>query len=148
MGLWGLLTGGAVESSGKAVSGVMDSAGGLAASIRSAITGELPPEKQVEVERLLTELDTVIAAGQVRLNEIEAQSPSMFKSGWRPFLGWVCAFGFTYTVGLQPLLSWVSAIAGLPVLPTIETGALMTVPVGMLGLGGIRTIEKRNGLTR
>jgi len=148
MGILGFLSGNAAEGAGKAAKDVMDGAGNLARNIRSALTGVLPPEKAVEVERLLTEFDTKIAEGQVRLNEIEAQSVSFFKSGWRPSVGWICTFGFGYVVGVRPLLSWVAIVNGLPPLPEIETGILMTVLVGMLGLGGIRTIEKRSGLTK
>lgn len=80
-----------------------------------------------------------LARGQLEVNQIEAASPDRFVSGWRPAVGWVCAGGFCYTVLLQPLLPWI--FGGGP-LPDIPTEVLMTLLLGMLGLGGLRTAEK------
>jgi hypothetical protein len=81
-----------------------------------------------------------ISSGEV--NKIEAASTDRFVSGWRPAVGWVCAGGFAYTVLLQPLLPWL--FGGGP-LPDIPTEVLMTLLLGMLGLGGLRTAEKIKG---
>jgi hypothetical protein len=36
----------------------------------------------------------------------------------------------------------------IPELPTFDMGSLMTVLMGMLGLGTLRTYEKQKGLTK
>ena len=91
-----------------------------------------------------------IALAQIEVNKIEAQSPSLFKSGWRPFLGWVCAAAFAYHFRMQPLVVFGLAYGGYdPIdLPEFDMGSMMTVLMGMLGLGGLRTYEKQKGLTK
>jgi len=82
---------------------------------------------------------------QARINEIEAQSDSLFVSGWRPFIGWVCGVAFCYHFVLQPLLAFLIANSGREVqLPTFAMDELSTVLMGLLGLGGLRTLEKIN----
>lgn len=83
-----------------------------------------------------------LARGQLAVNQVEAASPDRFVSGWRPAVGWVCAGGFCYTVLLQPLLPW---LFGGGELPDIPTEVLLTLLLGMLGLGGLRTAEKIKG---
>jgi hypothetical protein len=97
-------------------------------------------EQQGKLAALNAELQ--LAQGQLEVNKIEAASPDRFVSGWRPAVGWVCAGGFAYTVLLQPLLPWL--FGGGP-LPDIPTEVLMTLLLGMLGLGGLRTAEKIKG---
>ena len=91
-----------------------------------------------------------VAMSQIEVNKIEAQSTSLFKSGWRPFLGWVCAAAFAYHFIVQPLVIFGIALGGFaPInLPEFDMGSLMTVLMGMLGLGGLRTYEKKQGITK
>jgi hypothetical protein len=80
---------------------------------------------------------------QAQINQIEAGSKEIFVSGWRPFIGWVCGVAFAYHYVLQPLLAFGMASAGHTVaLPAFDMSELSTVLMGMLGLGGLRTIEK------
>jgi hypothetical protein len=44
------------------------------------------------------------------------------------------------------IASWLNVT--LPALPEFDMGSLMTVLMGMLGLGGLRTFEKSKGLTK
>lgn len=91
-----------------------------------------------------------LAKGQLEINLAEAKSSSVFKGGWRPFIGWVCGFAFAYHFILQPLILFAVSVAGveIPALPEFDMGSLMTVMMGMLGLGGLRTFEKQKGLTK
>lgn len=84
------------------------------------------------------------AMAQIEVNKAEAASGSVFKGGWRPFIGWVCGFAFAYHFILQPLLLFGVTAAGvtLPPLPEFDMSSLMPVLLGMLGLGGLRTVEK------
>jgi len=93
----------------------------------------------------LEEFKLALSADQMQtdINKIEAASPDIFVAGWRPFIGWVCGFAFAYHFIVQPLLAFGIANAGGEVkLPTFDRDALSTVLMGMLGLGGLRTIEK------
>tara|TARA_R110000822_G_scaffold75807_19_gene182433 strand:+ start:103 stop:504 length:402 start_codon:yes stop_codon:yes gene_type:complete len=82
--------------------------------------------------------------GQLEINKAEAASGSLFKGGWRPFIGWVCGFAFAYHFVLQPLIVFGVTAAGvdMPALPEFDMGSLLTVMMGMLGLGGLRSVEK------
>jgi hypothetical protein len=86
-------------------------------------------------------------AGQMEVNKAEAANPNVFVSGWRPFIGWVCGLGFGVQFVFGPLAEWGSALYGHPVkFPPMDTGTMMPLLLGMLGLGGLRTAEKINGV--
>jgi len=87
---------------------------------------------------------------QIAVNKEEAASGSLFKGGWRPFVGWVCGVAFCYHFILQPLVIFIVAIAGvdIPDLPEFQMNTLLTVLGGLLGIGGLRTYEKQKGLTK
>lgn len=87
-------------------------------------------------------------AGQLKINEAEASNPSVFVSGWRPFVGWVCGFGLVYSFIGQPLLAWGSVNFHFVIPPTLDLGTLLTILGGMLGLSGLRTAEKLSGVDR
>ena len=86
---------------------------------------------------------------QLQVNAAEAANPSVFVSGWRPAVGWVCVLGlFVQTVG-YPLMGWGLSLwsPGTP-MPQIDTDTLMGLLVPMLGLGAYRTFEKVRGVAR
>ncbi len=91
-----------------------------------------------------------LAMSQIEVNKAEAASGSIFKGGWRPFIGWVCGLAFAYHFILQPILVFIFAATGanLPELPEFDMGTLLPVLGGMLGIGGLRTYEKQKGLTK
>lgn len=92
------------------------------------------------------ELKQTIA--QLEINAREAAHPSVFVAGWRPFFGWVGGSAFAYVGLLQPMLTWVAQVNGVPSPPDIDTEFLWVVVSGLLGIGGLRTYEKRAGVTR
>tara|TARA_R100000541_G_scaffold43026_1_gene50256 strand:+ start:249 stop:650 length:402 start_codon:yes stop_codon:yes gene_type:complete len=87
---------------------------------------------------------------QLEINKAEAASGSIFKGGWRPFIGWISGVAFAYHFVLQPLLVFVLTASGvdLPELPEFDMSTLLTVLGGMLGIGGLRSYEKTKGLTK
>lgn len=90
--------------------------------------------------------DVTLATAQADTNKIEAASNRLFVAGWRPAVGWICALavGFKFIGG--PLLFMAGQVAGHPVeLPAIDTAELWPLLLGMLGLGGLRTVEKVKG---
>ena len=107
-------------------------------------------QKVLELEQAgqLEELkaSTALALGQVDIDKIEAQSESLFKSGWRPYIGWTCGGGLSYQFLFRPLLGWgAQNLWGWQLPPQLEMDTLMTLLFGMLGLGGYRTYEKVKG---
>lgn len=102
-------------------------AGNLAWEIREAIKGkELDPTQIIEL--------------QTKINEVEAKHRTVFVAGWRPFIGWVCGVALAYNFVIRDLLIW--AVDPVEVPPALQMEHLMTVLLGMLGLGGLRTYEK------
>lgn len=93
---------------------------------------------------------TGLVQGQLAINQKEAEHGSIFVAGWRPFIGWVCGFGVAWQFVLSPIGTWIVVISGvdIPPIPVLDTGPLMTLMLGMLGLGGLRTYEKRLGVAR
>ena len=47
--------------------------------------------------------DVQMSLSQVELDKLEAASPSLFKSGWRPFVGWVCGIGLAVQFLVAPI---------------------------------------------
>lgn len=91
------------------------------------------------------EADMQVALGQIEVNTVEAGSDNLFKSGWRPAVGWVCVIGLLYTYLLQPLLTWYSTIQQFAAPPSLDLGDLVVLLGGMLGLGTLRTTERLKG---
>jgi hypothetical protein len=113
------------------------------------------PEDKTQRVAAEAELIRIMAQGelhqvikQLEINVQEAQHPSIWVAGWRPFFGWVGGLGFLYIVLLKPLLTWASSIYGWPPLPDIDVETMMVVVTGMLGIGGLRTYEKVRNVTR
>ena len=97
---------------------------------------ELAHDLSTMAERHAQEL----AKGQLEINKAEAASGSLFKGGWRPAVGWVCVCGFAINFLVSPIA------AGFGVdIPQADAATLMPVLMGMLGLGGLRTVEKMGG---
>jgi Holin of 3TMs, for gene-transfer release len=90
------------------------------------------------------EADLQLALAQIQTNQLEAQSGSLFRGGWRPFIGWVCGCGLAYQLLLRPLLQMVVDMYATKtvLLVTLEMETLTTLLFGMLGLGAMRTYEK------
>jgi len=106
-----------------------DSIGGLGLEIRELIKGkEIDPQTLIEL--------------QAQINSVEAKHRNIFVSGWRPAVGWVCAFALAYNFIIRDLLVWWVGVESAP--PALQMEHLMTVLIGMLGLGGMRTFEKFN----
>lgn len=103
-------------------------------------------EAQLEILKLKQSGELAAMIAQTDINKAEASNVSVFVSGWRPAVGWVCVGGLVYTFIGQPLISWGSAIYHYPLPPALDLGTLITLLGGMLGLGGLRTLEKVNGV--
>jgi hypothetical protein len=84
---------------------------------------------------------------QSQTNTAEASNPNIFVAGWRPFVGWVCGVGVAYSFIVEPFLEFLAKLDGYTgAFPALDTSNLMTLMMGMLGLGYLRTKEKINGI--
>jgi len=101
------------------------------------------PEKKREAEMELVrmaaagELQQVVA--QLEINAREASHPSIFVAGWRPAVGWVCVAAMAFQYLARPLLiAYNVAPADMPGLDD----NLWAILTGILGIGGLRSLEK------
>ena len=86
---------------------------------------------------------------QIEVNKAEAAHRTVFVAGWRPFIGWTCGLALAYHFILQPIIVFTMSVNGLDYdLPEFDMGSLMTIVLGLLGLGGMRSFEKLKGLTK
>lgn len=104
---------------------------------------------QLQESEEFKQLDDQLAMVQTQTNtnQAEATNQKLFVAGWRPFIGWICgtALGWNY-LGV-PLVSAIMTIIGHPVaMPQADLSTMMPILIGMLGLGGMRTYEKINGV--
>lgn len=128
--------------------------------INTVLKRVLPPEKMSEGDRAKLEAEITLELskqdfqgllGQLEINKEEAKSTNWFVAGWRPCIGWVCGTAFAWHFVIQPLLAFVLvAYFHSPFgkdLPIFDMNSLLTVMLGMLGLGGLRTFEKYKDIT-
>ena len=119
--------------------------------VADKVLGKFVADKDLKAKlehELKTELHRANLA-QVELNKIEAAHRSVFVAGWRPFTGWSCALALCYHFLLQPMLVFIFSVYGLEyTLPEFDMGSLMTILLGKLGLGGLRTYEKKQSISK
>jgi len=90
-----------------------------------------------------------IAKAQIAVNKEEAASHSMFVSGWRPAVGWVCTLGLATNYLFVPVCNFLLTLNESPItVPPLDLSEMMPVLLGMLGLGGLRTYEKTKAVAR
>lgn len=115
---------------------------GEIAELGTTIINKIWPDKsEQEKAELLAAVQLV--QGQMDINKVEAANPSVFVSGWRPFIGWVCGIACAWNwVGIS-LVSTALTIWGRPIiLKTADVSEMMPVLLGLLGLGALRTYER------
>ena len=134
---------------------------GLFSAAQSLIERFFPdPEKKAEAQRALLQMqqngelallasETDLAKLQIQTNVEEAKHANIFVSGWRPAVGWCCAAAFAYSYVLLPFAQFLVFTFGttgmaeqLALAPKLELSEMLPVLFGMLGLGGLRTVEK------
>lgn len=102
---------------------------------------------KLEMEAKLLEAATQQAGQQAAINQVEAEHQSIFVSGWRPFIGWVCGAGLAWAFVVAPMLGWLLPVTGVvAALPVLPMEYLLELVVAMLGLGALRSFEKMKGV--
>ena len=117
----------------------------------SPITGLLDKEitDKDQAAKLAHEIATMserhaqeLAKGQLEVNKAEAETGSLFIGGWRPFVGWICGLGLLYNVIIAQILNiWFEV-------PEVDASLLTPVLMGMLGMGAMRSYEKKSGVAK
>ena len=88
--------------------------------------------------------------GQLDINKTEAASANLFVSGWRPAVGWICAASFGYVTIVEPFARFIAVVifAYTGTFPVISTEITLQALFAILGIGGLRTYEKKIGVTK
>lgn len=136
---------------GSIIDGVGKIAGDLITTDKEKMQFELEGRK-LDLEQ--ARIDQATDLAQVEVNKIEAASPNLFVSGWRPAVGWVGVAGVAYQFLGYPLMQWIWAFGqgvdlipkGLAPPPDLQTDQLMVLLSGLLGFGGMRSFEKSRGV--
>lgn len=134
---------------------------GAVADLAKNIIGHFWPDKteqeKAQLQLTLQELveNSALLKGQMDVNAAEANAAAgklgsvgaFFVAGWRPAVGWSCASAFAWSYVLEPMIVAVAGMFGQHIgLPHLDLSGMMPVLLGMLGLGGMRTVEKVKGL--
>lgn len=106
--------------------------------------------KMTQDERMTDKANEVaIALAQIEVNKEEAKTGKIFLAGWRPMIGWTCAFAYGYVFLAGPLFTQIAGGFGYAFpLPPVDMDNMLYVLGGLLGLGGMRTFEKVRGVTK
>jgi hypothetical protein len=104
-------------------------------------------QAKLELLKLQQSGELATMTAQTDINKEEAKSSSVFVSGWRPFVGWVCGSGFALHYLIIPIANFILVASGYKeVILTFDMQTLLTLLFGLLGLGGYRTVEKVKGV--
>jgi len=77
-----------------------------------------------------------LALAQIKVNQEEAKG-NWFQSSWRPLIGWICGL----SLAINYLISPICAGFGI-VIPQADMSVMMPLLLGMLGIAGMRSVDK------
>jgi len=119
---------------------------GAVSDLAGTVINKIWPDK-TEAEKQQLAAAVSLVQSQLEVNKIEAANPSVFVSGWRPFIGWVCGTACAWNwIGL-PVVKMGLLVYGHPLnLAPADISEMMPVLMGLLGLGSLRTFEKVKGV--
>jgi hypothetical protein len=88
--------------------------------------------------------DVTLASGQLEVNKVEASSDGVYKGGWRPAIGYICAIALFYNYIGYPIAVFYVTLnhPGMEIPGSPVDDNMWELLLGMLGLGGLRTWEK------
>ena len=126
---------------------------GAVADLATGIINKIWPDKtqqekdQMAQAMVLLQGQITLNQGQLNVNQAEAANTSLFVSGWRPWVGWVCGMACAWNwIGI-PLANAIAIVAGHPFkADPADLSQMLPLLLGMLGMGGLRTYEKLNGV--
>lgn len=103
---------------------------------------------QLELLKLEKDGDLAVMTAQTDINKIEAENTHLFVSGWRPFVGWCCGIALLYAALIEPFARFISQVIFKynGEFPYIDTDLTLQILLGLLGLAGMRSWEKKEGV--
>jgi hypothetical protein len=104
---------------------------------------ELKAREQEANLKIAEEISKQVTA-QIEVNKVEAAG-NLYQASWRPTVGYICCLGLLFEFFIRPIMSWGSLIWGWPTPPPLDMGDLIILLSGMLGLGTLRSYDKRGG---
>ena len=117
----------------------------LLASLVEPVTGLLDKVIQDKDKKaqIAFELSTMaerhaqeLALSQIKVNQEEAKG-NWFQSSWRPLIGWICGLSLAINYLISPIC------AGFGILiPQADMAVMMPLLLGMLGIAGMRSVDK------
>ena len=119
---------------------------GALSDLAGTVINKIWPDKS-DAEKQQLAAAVMMVQGQLDINRVEASNPSVFVSGWRPFIGWVCGSACAWNwIGL-PIAKVIAVTLAYPLdVSPANLSEMMPVLFGLLGLGTLRTVEKINGV--
>jgi len=110
-------------------------------------------EERAAAKAKIIEMEQAGQLAQIEVNKTEAEHASVFVAGWRPFVGWTCGLAFAWAFLCAPVSAFLLVALGYPpetldALPEPDLSGMMPVLMGMLGLGAMRSWEKKQGVAR
>lgn len=105
-------------------------------------------ELDLDFQKSMAENGIKIDLAQIAVNQVEAASDDKYTSRARPTILWICGFGLAYATIILPILEFVAKVCfGYSgEFPKVDWALLSQVMVGILGLGAMRSYDKKNGV--
>jgi len=137
--------------------GIMDIFGGGAIKAVANVIDDLhtSDEEKLQLKNRFEEIQAKLKAKQMDINLADAQSTAGGLSGmiqriWRPLIGFGCALAIMFEYVVKPFLLFFLATFQIEILPLpeMDMGTLMPLVMALLGMGALRTYEKKSGLTK
>lgn len=141
----------------QAAGGIIEAVGKVADDLFTSDKERLDAElKSEQIGLEAARVDADLIGRQIDVNKEEAKHASIFVAGWRPAIGWTGVAGLVYQFLVQPTLVWCWTLGqangyipdNLAPPPAIDFEPLMTLLVGILGIGTLRTYEKVKRVTK
>ena len=119
---------------------------GAVFDLANTVIQKIWPDKTDQEKQQLAAA-VMVVQGQIDINKNEASNPSLLVSGWRPFIGWVCGVACAWNWVLLPVVKVGAVAIGHPLdLSPADLSEMWPLLLGMLGLGGLRSVEKISGV--
>ncbi len=86
---------------------------------------------------------------QIEVNKVEAASGDKFSSRWRPFIGWACGLSLVYAAMIYPFMAFIARVNGYTgELPETEWAIMSQILMALLGIGAMRSHDKKAGTSK
>lgn len=102
-------------------------------------------DKKIALERIQAKLKEK----QIVLNTVEAKG-NILQRSWRPLIGMSCALAIFWEFVAKQFIMFFIATFQIEThpLPELDMGTLMPLVMALLGMGALRSYEKKNNLTQ